>query len=708
MSLYTIPAEADFLKTLAAGILEDAKANGISLPEYKILLPNRRSCQNLRDTFLDISDGEVLLLPQIRPLGDVEEEELYFSEMPEIAEKLIEIPPAISSMRRQFLLVQLIRQKERANNEEPRPLDQILQLAKALAQLLDQVIIEEISLDSLDQIVPAEFASHWQITLDFLDILKVAWPKILEENGVIEAAERRNRLLALQAEHWIQHPPQTPIIAAGSTGTMPATARLMGIISELPKGQVILPGLDLVMDDESWSAIDPSHPQSLFKDLLHKIDKTRKDISLYPQSKSDKSPRGTLLTDIMRPAEHIHIWLEDKGITKEAFQEDLKNISLYECETMRQEAVVIALKLREALEDRKKTAALVTPDRQLAQQVKLVCERWGINLDDTGGTPLSQTSLGSFLKMPLTLLQEHLRPSHILSLMKHRFCGLGFSRAEILKEVGKLDEKLRGPIPKNYDHLKEYSAFQKLMSLAQEYSLFTDNQARPLETYLNAHLKLLEKIAATNEEEGATRLWVGDEGEAAARFFEQLLQDAAGMGALTAEEYLDMISLLMAGVLIRPKYGTHPRLLIMGQIEARLLKADTMILGGLNEGTWPALPDADPWMSRPMREDFGLPDLDRSIALSAHDFIQAFSSKDVTLTRTIRQEGTPTVPARWLQRLDVTLKAYGLDPENIKQGSLKDWAIKLDKPNEEPKPADRPQPRPITARRPKSLPRNGD
>ena len=59
MSLYTIPAEADFLKTLAAGILEDAKANNIGLPEYKILLPNRRSCQNLRDTFLDISDGEV-------------------------------------------------------------------------------------------------------------------------------------------------------------------------------------------------------------------------------------------------------------------------------------------------------------------------------------------------------------------------------------------------------------------------------------------------------------------------------------------------------------------------------------------------------------------------------------------------------------------------------------------------------------------------
>lgn len=700
MSLLTIPAEENFLKTLAAGILKESGDNGTPLPVYKILLPNRRSCQNLRDTFLDISDGKILLLPQIRPLGEVEEEELYFSETPEIAESLAKIPPAISATRRQFLLARLIRRKE----EKDRPFDQILRLAQALGRLLDQVIIEDVSFDALSQIVPEEFADHWQITLDFLEILRTAWPEILAENGVIEAAERRNRLLHLQAAYWQAHPPQTPIIAAGSTGTMPATARLMGVIAALPCGQVVLPGLDLSMDEESWSAMEPSHPQALFKDFLQKIERTRADVTIYGAANISPTPRQTLITDIMRPAETIHIWREEKTISKESFEKDLEKMRLYECDTTRQEAVVIALKLRETLEDPKKTAALVTPDRALAQQVRLVCERWGITLDDTGGLPLSQTSLGSFLTLPLHLLQERLRPALFLALLKHPLCALGLSRADVLRDISGIDQKLRGPVPKTYAHLQDFAAFQKLTALAEEHALFCAHDKHPVEAYIHAHLQCLEALAATDEEDGAQRLWISDDGEAAAGFFNQLLQDAAGMGTLSPQEYLEMFSLLLGSVLVRPKYGTHPRLLIAGQIEARLLKADVMVLGGLNEGTWPALPEADPWMSRPMREDFGLPDLDRSVALSAHDFIQAFASKDVTLTRTIRQEGTPSVPARWLQRLDVVLKAYGLDPQLIRQGPFKDWAVQIDKPEKEAQPAARPAPAPLTSRRPTSLP----
>ncbi len=706
MSVFTIPSDHNFLDILAKTVLEQAEAGAFSLPEYKILLPNRRSCQNLRDVFLDLSDGQMLLLPQIRPLGDVEEEQLYFSEAPEIAQELAALPAVMSPLKRQFLLVRLIKQLEEHTRLQTRTFDQTLHLAKALGTLLDQIIIEELSFEGLEQIVPEEFSSHWQVTLDFLDILKTAWPNILKEYGVIEAAERRNRLLNIQATYWQTHPPQTPIIAAGSTGTMPATAQLMKVIADLPNGQVILPGFDLSLDADSWDSLEPSHPQSLFRDLLNKMERPFEDVCPYQNVRSAFSPRKHLTTEIMRPASMVHLWREVGAENKDAIKQDLNHIRLYECETLRQEAMIIALKLREVLEDKTKTAALVTPDRALAEQVKYICNRWGITLDDTAGTRLLDSKLGSFITQPLKLLSEELKPSLLLGLLKHPLCAMGLDRADVLKDIIDIDIKLRGPHPRDvFGALEEFETAQHLKNILEaQGDIFTGHMEQPLSAYIDAHLDMIEALAATQEQSGDRRLWVGDEGEAAVRLFHDLQEEGGQLISLTPRDYLDLIETLMASVLVRPKYGTHPRLLIMGQIEARLMRADVMILSGLNEGTWPALPDADPWMSRPMRSSFGLPDTERNIALGAHDFVQAFSASEIILTRTLRLDGTTTVPARWLQRLDIILQACDIDPSVLRQGYLKEWAMMIDKSALDTLPVGRPQPCPALSRRPQSLP----
>ena len=156
----------------------------------------------------------------------------------------------------------------------------------------------------------------------------------------------------------------------------------------------------------------------------------------------------------------------------------------------------------------------------------------------------------------------------------------------------------------------------------------------------------------------------------------------------------------MQGVTVRPAYGTHPRLKILGQLEARLVDADLVVLGGLNEGTWPSDPAHDPWMSRPMRGDFGLPGAERSIGLAAHDFVQGFCAPEVVITRAARSGGTPTVPSRWLQRFSTVLQAANI--ELTQNFAAAEWAESLDAAGA-PTPFRRPEPKPPVDVRPDSL-----
>jgi ATP-dependent helicase/nuclease subunit B len=151
-----------------------------------------------------------------------------------------------------------------------------------------------------------------------------------------------------------------------------------------------------------------------------------------------------------------------------------------------------------------------------------------------------------------------------------------------------------------------------------------------------------------------------------------------------------------------PRFGDHPRLAILGPLEARLYQADIVLLGGLNEGGWPSPPPPDPWLSRPMRRNFGLPDAEERVGQSAHDFFLLAASPQVMLCRSSRAGGTPTVASRWLRRLDMVLQAIdGTMPYTAGE----DWlalARSLDQP-EQYQPQKRPEPRPPLALRPNRL-----
>ncbi|MDF1749373.1 MAG: double-strand break repair protein AddB [Alphaproteobacteria bacterium] len=739
-SLYTIAPDRPFVDALALGLLAQAGDDPLALSDMLVLLPTRRACRSLREAFLRQAEGKAMLLPRMQPVGDVDEEELILT-APGTAEgalaELTDLPPAISETERLLLLTRLVKaqRNQQATMDtalDPIGPDQALLLARELARLLDQVQTEGLSLDRLDGLVPELYAEHWGVTLDFLNIIRTAWPAHLVENGLIDPAERRNRLLLSQAELWRTSPPTHPVIAAGSTGSIPATAQLIATVAGLPQGVVVLPGLDRVLAEEDWGAVteDATHPQHGLALLLQKLEATRADVVDWPGGGTgpDRTARVRLIAEALRPASTTERWrglATSGGLDEAAFT----GVQWLAAPSQSAEAEMAAQCLREVLETPGKTAALVTPDRILARRVAAQLDRWGIQIDDSAGRPLAQTESGRFFALTAEAVQKRLSPVALLALLKHPMAALGGRPGELRKAVRHLEVTgLRGPKPAGGpDGLRnaleartqetrkrpsdEAIAAAKgtvdgIEAALQPLLEAMDQTEIGFDILLTAHIRAAEALAQTAEASGAEALWRGEDGEMLADFIADLMPVAHLLGPVGPGDYVALVDALMAGKTVRPRYGAHPRLAILGPLEARLQHADRLILAGLNEGVWPPEPGDDPWMSRAMRHAFGLPPHERRIGLSAHDFAQAFGAPEVVLLRSSKTGGQQTVPARWLERLATVTERLGLDHILPKHNTASQqhllWQQHLDSWDRLPM-LQPPAPRPPVDKRPRQL-----
>lgn len=700
-TVFTIPPGLPFVDTLAAGLMDKAGGDPLKLAEMIVLLPNRRACRSLRDAFLRLSGGRPLLLPRMRPIDAVDEDEMVLS-----ASEPLDIPPAIEPVERQLLLTRLVLAMGGGRGGvKPTP-DQAARLAAELASLIDAVQIERLDWSRLGSLVPEDYAAHWQITLDFLELVTQAWPAILSERGLLDPQERVNRALDLMAQSWRETPPDFPVIAAGSTGSRPATADLLAVIAALPQGSVILPGLDCGLDEAGWAALDASHPQHGLKKLLDRLGLDRHRIPTFGRAPDPRAARSRLLSEALRPAATCEAWRDLPQWPETA----LSDVARLDAPGPREEAGAIALMLRQALETDGFTAALVTPDRNLARRVATELERWDISIDDSAGKPLALTEPGAFLRLVSAMVAERFSPHATLACLKHPMAAGGEDKAAFRAKVRRLDKRaLRGARPaEGVAGLRAAAGgddklgrlLDGLAALTSPFAALMARETAPFAELVRAHMELAESLAGDDMLPGAARLWAGEAGEAAARFAAELAHAAPALGDIPTFAYGALLDQLLAGQVVRPHWGRHPRLFIWGPIEARLQHADLMVLGGLNEGTWPPQADADPWMSRPMREAFGLPPHERRVGLSAHDFAQGFAASRVVLTRSVRVDGTPTVPSRWLMRLDAIREAAGLEFGEDATPWL-DWHHVLDSA---PRLAvQRPAPRPPVEARPRAL-----
>lgn len=728
--VYTIAPHRPFLDDLAA-VVADALADPDdpwALADATILVPNRRAVRELTAAFVRATGDApaASLLPAIRALGDVEEDEPPF----EPGELALAAPPAISPARRRFELATLLHARARAKDARA-DLAASLPLADELALLLDEAAtVGGVDFTKVRELYD-KLPTHLQESAVFLDIVQTHWPMRLAELDRIDAAKRRVLLMQALADRWRTAPPAKPVIAAGSTGSMTATQEVLDSIARLPKGAVVLPGLDIDLDARAWEEVDhdEGHPQANLKRTLAHLDVARSDVRAWPSPESAPpraAARRRLINEALRPAPATDDWLSRIAALNAEYGADiarigLEGLALIAAPTPDAEARAVALAARETLEHPERTVMIVTPDLGLADRIAAALGRFDIASDVSAGRPLIESVPGSFLAHLLRLAREPGDPVALCAVMKHQLTGLGEPHGMVRRRFSEVErEALRGV--RAGDDLQAVlaklnaparlrdgpaSAAARALVEAVEAALAPfaplAEGEHPLADFAEAHVRAAETFAATEAETGANRLWRDPAGESSAALLRELLEETETAPPVTLSSYVRLFERLASTRAVRAREREEPRVRILGPLEARLQSADLVIVSGLNEGVWPAHATEDPFLSRGMRAAVDLPPPERRLSLAAHDFVQLACAPNVLLTRSLRAETGPSVASRWLWRLQTLVRGAAAGEDALRP-SLDYVAVAraLDRVRpEEATPARRPEPRPPVAARPR-------
>lgn len=750
--VFSVPPGAVFLDTLADALLDGRLVPGFSradaplgLAAATVYVPTRRSARALAAVLAAKLGEPAAFLPRIVPLGALDDADVLFDEGG-IEDGLDpELPQAIGDIARRMILTRLVlawsgavrhavvsveNGTRRHAEDEPllvatSPAD-AWHLSGELARLIDELTIEDVAWSAMRDLGTEAHDRYWRITLDFLDIAVAHYPQILAGAGLVDRSMRQVKLIEAETARLAAGRYAGPIVVAGSTGSNKATARLIAAVSRLPRGAVVLPGLDQRLDEAGWAAVgssgetDPAagHPQHALHRLLGTIGIGREGVVEIGHVPPGRVARGIIVGEALRPAETTDRW-RDLALDRAAA---LDGVSLIEAADEREEALAIAVALREAL-DGSGTAALVTPDRLIARRVREELMRWDVDIEDSSGEPLGQTRAGTLARLVLDCALRELAPLEVLAVLHHPDVRLARPRREVLAAAALLEgSALRGVLPprplhdlsKLLAHVRRarddrrhvLPSDETLATLSALLEQFLDALAplrrcgpgTPLPAWVDAHESVLATLLTAEDGRAAP---IGPGYPVLSALFEELDGSADPAIALDCTGYAALFDRLAAEMPVRGPHRSHPRIKILGLLEARLLAVDRLILGGLDEAVWPPEVRTDPFLNRPMRAALGLSEPERRIGRTAHDFEMAMGQPEVIVSRARKRGGSPTVPSRFLQRLEaVAGPAWSACAGRGRR--YVDLARALDRPAAV-RPIARPAPRPDIELRPRAL-----
>jgi ATP-dependent helicase/nuclease subunit B len=713
MRVLSVPVSVPFLRTVIAALIDGRLVNGFEarnnparLAEATLYLPTQRAMRLAREIFLDELNTDAVVLPRIVALGDIDEDELLLTGETEAlgSGAALDIPPNLGELERRLTLARLVAAWAKQPGASPLVVGgpaSTLALAADLARLIDDLVTRGVAWDALDGLVPDQLDRYWQYSLQFLQIARQAWPAYLAEIGRIEPAKRRDLLITAEAGRLTARH-EGPVIAAGSTGSMPSTAKFLHAVASLPRGAVVLPGLDIDLDDAAWESIGglrstqgkveqhpaSNHPQFAMHGLLRRLGIRRSDVEILGTARGG---REVLVSEAMRPSEATAQWHDRLGEADVAAEiaAAMANIAVIEAPNAEIEALAIAVAMREA-RHLNKSAALVTPDRALARRVTAQLARWNLQFDDSGGDALMETAPGLFARLAAEAVARGLEPPTLLALLKHPLCRLGRAQGGFKVAIETLElSVLRGtrPQPGTGGLKREFDRFRdelaklrrnetsslhareprarfpnEKLDQAEALIVALRTALAPLESLVSSRPVDFAELAARHREilvalscdESAIAVAFEDPaGLALASAFDELLAARQLSGLEVAmSDYPDVFQTAFGERAVRRQEIPGAQLHIYGPLESRLMQSDRVIIGGLIEGVWPPSPRIDPWLSRPMRHELGLDLPERRIGLSAHDFTQLLGTEDVILSHATRAGGAPAVASRFLHRLE--------------------------------------------------------
>ncbi|WP_457797547.1 double-strand break repair protein AddB [Methylocystis sp. S23] len=757
-NVFTIAPGAPFLETFVDAFLAGRIVPSLSrdtpplaMARATIYVPTQRAGRALSAQFARAFDKGATFLPRILPLGDLDERETtaLFGDFKQDFDAAAR--PQIEELERRLLLAQLVAKWSEAVgsaivsadgdggfvHDESEPFlvaaspAGAYALAADLGALIDEFIIEGVDAGAIDQAIEGgAFDQYWSITTSFLRIALEQWPAILEDAGRIDAAMRQKRLIEAQIARLSAARDHAPVIAIGSTGAQPTTARLLSVIAALEHGAVVLPGLDQEMDEAAWAQVgegadEPAytHPQTMLKRLLGVMKLTRDDVREIAALPPMMAHRRRLVSQAMLPADATAAWREFRDGEGAAFHGALDGVALLEAPDEQMEALALALFLREALETPGRTAALVTPDRNIARRVAAELRRFDIDIDDSGGASLASTPAGALARLVAAIGAQGLDAVAIAALLSHPLALFGRGREEILSlapllEIGALRAapapaegyaamaaKAREAAADGHAHSAagriapaQWARIQALLQdVEAAFAPFRDAAgADDLGSHARAHRAAFEAVAQGAPESD------GEEPLALFDLFERLARASAPPG-FNASAYAALFDRVAFETTLRGPRRAHPRLKILGPLEARLIEADLMLLAGLDEGVWPPQTETGAFLNRSMRAQLELSPPERRIGQSAHDFVMALGAGNVVLSRAAKRDGAPTVASRFLTRLEA-LAGDAVEACRRRGAAMLAVAAALDRPSaSELAVLQRPAPCPPLALRPDQL-----
>lgn len=728
MSLYSIPPHQRFLATLAERVMDGTLLNGWDrsnpfwLSDVTIVVPTRRARLALADEFARRGNG---LLPDIRTFGgEVADEEPFLPPFDVAA-----APPVATALERRLVLSSLVAawadtpDGKQAFSSPPTAAE-ILSMAESLGALIDDLLTEERSAADIRAIVPelgGELGAYWQQTLTFLDIALRYWPERLAARGFEDSVRLRGIRLDRQAEAAPLLWGERPVIAAGSTGSIPATARLLKAIHLLPRGAVVLPGLDCAMSEADHASLleqanNPhGHPQYGLARLLRLLGAT---VAAVSELGPGDNLRSILVNRALALTKDTARW-PGQRLTQLEIGMACDGLSIIAGRNEDEEGRAVALAARQALAGGK-SVGIVTPDRNLARRIAAELKRFDIEVDDAAGAPLFQSGAGRLLRQILTLAAGNCAPVDVMALLRHRAALFGMTRAEIARLADDIElGLLRGQRPNpGLAGLRAVLAANVSGQTSHVARRLNGRQGEAIEALFGRMQAALAPLLALMAE---SRIKAAALAAAICRAFDAIsdgaeipgraeLADWAGQMAAQAGEghsfapygLENVLAALMAGFQVRTREERRSDIAIWGQLEARLMNPDLLILCALNEDKWPEAADPGPWLSRGMRLAAGLEPPERRQGLAAHDFAQGLGNESVIIAYSGRIGTSPALPSRLVQRLEAFAGEDNVAAWQQRGAVWLEQARRLDAVSQT-RAATRPAPNPPAGMRPRQL-----
>lgn len=627
-SYFYIPTEQDFLEELANGICQ----RFTELKNLTILLPTRNSCFALKNIFAQRSS-----CPKIITIDEMTDSTEVFSRA-EVLLLLASLFPDESTQRS-------------------------VDIAGALYELLMRLGKDGVNPQRLLNTGFGDVPKHVEEMVGYLKKLGRHWPALLKKHNRRDAAGQRNLQVDRLIATWQTTPPASPIIAAGSSGSIKSTARLLQSMAETPNCYVVLRGIDPVNDSQIWQDVDGFHPLFYLRNLIGNLD----NLTKWNDKADVPSIRAELLREAMRPALMVAKW---QNLTPKRFA-TIDRMTIIECQNQSDEAMIIASKLKEIAQIPGKKAGVIINNIGLVARVKSLLRIWNIEIFDTNSANLMQTQQIEFMRLILDVVSDF-SPLNLLAVLKH---DLYWKQGQdtVIATIEKI--YLRGicnfiSLAQLIDLVKEEEAralllnLQDILQLPASPSSFAD--------LLTKHITIAKTL--TGED-----LWKDEVGKQAYEALTKIstYSSIGGDVRLTPKSYWHLLTNLLQRQSFNPG-NKSAQITFFDSVTSRLLHFDSVIMADLNEGSWPISGETDPWFNNSICAQLGLVPQENEIGRSAHDFCCLAQMPEVLMTRSLKARGSPSNPSRFLIRLETVLTKIGmLDKIKPPTHRLSDFAQQL-------------------------------